>query len=163
MDVRVVSATNKDLASLCAEGKFRWDLHYRLAVTELSLPALRDRSLDERKEMLSFFLKSKKKMFKRSKTLVLDKDVERIILNYPFPGNVRELENLIESLYVFSEEKATVESLPSRFLTPIVENKMDLKTVERLHIQKVVKMANSNAEAARILGIAVNTMKAKIK
>ncbi|WP_336845542.1 hypothetical protein [Sphingobacterium multivorum] len=102
-------------------------------------------------------------MFKRSKTLVLDKDVERIILNYPFPGNVRELENLIESLYVFSEEKATVESLPSRFLTPIVENKMDLKTVERLHIQKVVKMANSNAEAARILGIAVNTMKAKIK
>jgi transcriptional regulator with GAF, ATPase, and Fis domain len=61
-------------------------------------------------------------MFKGAKTLVLDKDVERIILNYPFSINVRELENLIESPYVFSEEKATFESQPSRFLTPIVEN-----------------------------------------
>ncbi|QQT52088.1 sigma-54-dependent Fis family transcriptional regulator [Sphingobacterium multivorum] len=163
IDVRIVSATNKDLVSLCAEGKFRWDLYYRLTVTELSLPALRDRSLDDRKEMLSFFLKSKKKMFKRSKTLVLDKDVERIILNYPFLGNVRELENLIESLYVFSEEKATVESLPPRFLTPIVENKMDLKTVERLHVLKVINIAGSNAAAAKILGITINTLKAKIK
>lgn len=163
IDVRVIAATNRDLPSLCAEGKFRWDLYYRLAVTELTLPPLRERKENERKELIDFFLKSKKKAFKRSKQLILDKDAFRVILNYPFLGNIRELENLIESLYVFYTESVSLDSLPTRLLEPVEENKLDLASVEKRHIAKVLKMTKSNAEAARVLGIALNTLKAKVK
>lgn len=163
VDVRVVAATNKDLPTLCAEGKFRWDLYYRLAVTELTLPPLRERKENERKELIDFFLKIKKKAFKRSKQLVLDKGVFRVILSYPFPGNVRELENLIESLYVFNTERVSLDSLPTRLLERTEEDKMDLASVEKKHISRVLKMTKSNAEAARVLGIALNTLKAKMK
>ncbi|NJI73205.1 sigma-54-dependent Fis family transcriptional regulator [Sphingobacterium kitahiroshimense] len=163
IDVRVIAATNKDLPGLCAEGKFRWDLYYRLTVTELTLPSLRERNEVERRELIDFFLKTKKKIFKRTKQLLLDKEVFHLILKYKFPGNVRELENLIESFYVYNEKNVSVDSVPSRILAPKEEDKLDLVSVERSHIAKVLKMTNSNAEAARLLGIAINTLKAKLK
>ncbi|MBD1434356.1 sigma-54-dependent Fis family transcriptional regulator [Sphingobacterium sp. DN00404] len=163
IDVRIVAATNKDLSSLCAEGKFRWDLYYRLAITELILPPLRERKESERKELIDFFLKTKKITFKRSKQLVLDKEALRIILNYPFPGNVRELENLIESLYVFNSETVIARALPHRLLVPVDNQKMDLKTVEKLHIIKVLKVTRSKQQAAKLLGCVINTLEKKIK
>lgn len=163
VDVRVIAATNKNLSSLSAEGKFRWDLYYRLAVTELSLPPLRLRKEIERKDLINFFLQIKKKSFKRSKQLVFSQDALRVILNYPFYGNVRELENLIESLYVYNTELVKLDSLPPRMLEPTDENKMDLASVERRHIYNVLKMTKSNAQAAKILGIALNTLKSKLK
>ena len=162
VDVRIVGATNKDLAALCAEGKFRWDLYYRLTVTDLTLPPLRDRKETERKELIDFFLKSKKKVFKRRKPLILDKEVLKLLMNYSFPGNVRELENLIESFYVYNEMNVSLDSVPLRILEPKEADKVDLVSVEKTHIAKVLKMTNSNAEAARLLGIAVNTLRAKI-
>ncbi|MCW8313087.1 sigma 54-interacting transcriptional regulator [Sphingobacterium sp. InxBP1] len=163
IDVRIIAATNRNLPSLCAEGRFRWDLYYRLTVTELSLPPLRERKEEERRELIDFFVKTKKKIFKRSKQLILDKEVYQLLLNYQFPGNVRELENVIESFYVYNEENVGIGSVPHRILEPNEDNKLDLASVERRHITNVLKLAKSNAEAARILGIAVNTLKAKIK
>ncbi|WP_113651994.1 RNA repair transcriptional activator RtcR family protein [Pedobacter namyangjuensis] len=163
IDVRIIAATNKDLTKLCGEDKFRWDLYYRLAVTELNLPPLIERENSERKELLDYFLMKKKELFKRSKKLSVSKGALQVILNYPFPGNVRELENLVESLYVFNEVEVNKTDLPERILSPADESKMDLNSIEKAHVEKVLKMVKSNAEACRILGITINTLKAKMK
>jgi transcriptional regulator with PAS, ATPase and Fis domain len=163
INVRIIAATNRDLSVRCAEGNFRWDLFYRLAVTELTLPPLRDRGMEEKKELIDFFIESKRKIFKRSKKLRLGKDVENYILNYPFPGNVREVENLIENLYVFNNDLVLLETLPVRLLNPTDELRLDLKTVEKLHIIKVLKMAKNKQHAAKLLGCVINTLEKKIK
>ncbi|MVZ60805.1 RNA repair transcriptional activator RtcR family protein [Sphingobacterium humi] len=163
IDVRIIAATNRDLPQRCAEGQFRWDLFYRLAVTELTLPPLRDRGAKEKKELIDFFIESKRKLFKRSKKLRLAKDVEQFILNYPFPGNVREIENLIENLYVFNSDAVSMDTLPTRLLNPTDDFKLDLKTVEKLHIIKVLKLAKNKQQAAKLLGCVINTLEKKIK
>ncbi|ASV78487.1 sigma-54 dependent transcriptional regulator [Elizabethkingia anophelis] len=163
IDVRIIAATNRNLPQLCAEGSFRWDLFYRLAVTELTIPPLRDRGAKEKKELIDFFIESKRKLFKRPKKLRLEKDIEQFILNYPFPGNVREVENLIENLYVFNNEVVSRDTLPVRLLNPSDESKLDLKTVEKLHIIKVLKIAKSKQHAAKLLGCVINTLEKKIK
>lgn len=163
IDVRIIAATNKDLPILCGEGIFRWDLFYRLAVTELTLPPLRDRGMIEKKELIDFFIESKRKLFKRSKKLRLGKDMEQFILNYPFPGNVREVENLIENLYVFNNDVVLQDTLPARLLNPTDEFKLDLKTAEKLHIIKVLKIAKNKQQASKLLGCVINTLEKKIK
>lgn len=163
IDVRIIAATNRDLPQRCAEGHFRWDLFYRLAVTELTLPPLRDRGAKEKKELVDFFIESKRKLFKRSKKLRLKKDVEQFILNYPFPGNVREIENLIENLYVFNNDAVSIDTLPTRLLNPTDDFKLDLKTAEKLHIIKILKLAKNKQQAAKLLGCVINTLEKKIK
>lgn len=163
IDVRIIAATNRDLPLRCAEGNFRWDLFYRLAVTELTLPPLRNRGAKEKKELVDFFIESKRKLFKRSKKLCMEKDIEQFILNYPFPGNVREVENLIENLYVFNNNVVSMETLPARLLNPADELKLDLKTAEKLHIIKVLKIAKNKQQAAKLLGCVINTLEKKIK
>lgn len=163
IDVRIIAATNRDLPQRCAEGQFRWDLFYRLAVTELTLPPLRDRGAKEKKELVDFFIESKRKLFKRSKKLRLKKDVEQFILNYPFPGNVREIENLIENLYVFNNDDVSIDTLPTKLLNPTDDFKLDLKTAEKLHIIKVLKLAKNKQQAAKLLGCVINTLEKKIK
>lgn len=145
------------------EGQFRWDLFYRLAVTELTLPPLRDRGAKEKKKLVDFFIESKRKLFKRPKKLRLAKDVEQFILNYPFPGNVREIENLIENLYVFNSDDVSMDTLPTRLLNPTDDFKLDLKTAEKLHIIKVLKLAKNKQQAAKLLGCVINTLEKKIK
>lgn len=163
IDVRIIAATNRDLPQRCAEGHFRWDLFYRLAVTELTLPPLRDRGAKEKKKLVDFFIESKRKLFKRPKKLRLAKDVEQFILNYPFPGNVREIENLIENLYVFNSDDVSMDTLPTRLLNPTDDFKLDLKTAEKLHIIKVLKLAKNKQQAAKLLGCVINTLEKKIK
>ena len=162
IDVRIIAATNKDLLQRCAEGSFRWDLFYRLAVTELTLPPLRDRGTKEKKELIDFFMESKRRLFKRPKKLRLEKEIEQLILNYTFPGNVREVENLIENLYVFNSDVISMETLPNRLLNPTDEFKLDLKTAEKLHIIKVLKLAKNKQQAAKLLGCVINTLEKKI-
>ncbi|APA92625.1 hypothetical protein BK054_10420 [Myroides sp. ZB35] len=163
IDVRIITATNKNLPLKCMEGSFRWDLFYRLAVTELTLPPLRERGVKEVEELLNFFITSKQKIFKRPKKLKLDKKSRNYILNYSFPGNVREIENLVENLYVFNTESVSMETLPERLINTTDESKLDLKTVEKLHIKKVLKMAKSKQHAAELLGCVINTLNKKIK
>ncbi len=163
IDLRIIAATNRDLPQRCVEGNFRWDLFYRLAITELTLPPLRDRGMIEKKELIDFFIESKRKLFKRSKKLRLGKDIEQFILNYLFPGNVREMENLIENLYVFNNDIVLRDTLPARLLNPSDEFKLDLKTAEKLHIIKVLKIAKSKQQASKLLGCVINTLEKKIR
>lgn len=111
-DVRIVAATHKSLRQACQEGKFRWDLFYRLSVAELHLPMLSEWQLTEKQALLQYFLKKKQETFRRTKRLRLTAAASRHLDSYLFPGNIRELENLIESLYVFADESVDADDLP---------------------------------------------------
>jgi transcriptional regulator with PAS, ATPase and Fis domain len=114
IDVRVIAATNQNLVKRCEEGSFRWDLYYRLSVVELDIPNLLQRGKQDLKALIDFFLTLKKKQLKKQRKLNLSKEALEILLNYPYPGNVRELENIISRLYVFNEDQVSAEVLPKR-------------------------------------------------
>lgn len=164
INVRFIAATNQDLHKRCEKGEFRWDLFYRLTVTELELPSLRERGLQERKELIDFFIRKKKKAFRAKKMIVLSKAVQDKLLSYPFPGNIRELENLIERFYVFHvESRVEVSDLPKRVLYPAREYSLLMRDVENAHIERVLRMTGfSVGKTAKLVGLAYNTVKGRI-
>lgn len=164
VDVRVVAATNAPLEQMCKKGTFRWDLYYRLAVAELELPNLCDRGLAELKMMLDHFVKVKQLEFNKHHELSFTKEALSAILNYTFPGNVRELENMVESLYVFCEDEVQLEHLPKRLQQLDPDHSLLLEDVERAHILKVYQLKNKNlTHTHETLGVAKNTLKTKLK
>ncbi len=164
VDVRVIAATNQNLPQLCEEGKFRWDLYYRLSVVELDLPTLHARGKADLKLLIDHFIAAKKKDLHRPKKLVFDKSALEIMLNYTYPGNVRELENIISRLYVFNEERITMDVLPKRLKQAPENQPMNMDFVEKQHILKVLAHYNGNiTQTAKAIGWVVNTLKAKMK
>lgn len=162
INVRIIAATNKDLVECCEAGTFRWDLYYRLAIIDLEIPAFRQFPLEERKKLLVFFLKHFSKLYQ--KDLVLEPELEARLLAYPFPGNIRELENLIERFFVLGQEKVGVSSLPERIRKPKSSFSPKLADAEALHIQKVLELHDFKlGTTAEALGIALNTLKKKLK
>lgn len=167
VQVRIVAATNKNLLEMCADGHFRWDLYYRLAVMELQLPALSQRNIAERQKLIDFFITQKQRDYKRSNPLVLSDEVLQQLLQYPFKGNIRELENLIEHFYVLGEPQIGIQHLPPRFEAQkdnLPTHLLRLADVELWHIQRTLKRNDNNiSKTARDLGIGVNTLKRKLK
>ena len=164
VDVRVLAATNQNLPKLCEEGKFRWDLYYRLSVVELDLPTLHARGKTDLKLLMDHFVTAKKKELHRPKKLVFDKSALEIMLNYTYPGNVRELENIISRLYVFNEERITLDVLPKRLKQAPENQPMNMDFVEKQHILKVLHHYNGNiTQTAKAIGWVVNTLKTKMK
>lgn len=166
VDVRVIAATNRDLPALCRAGTFRWDLYFRLAVVELELPSLVARGPDELREMIDFFLKSEKKNLRKSHLLRLDPAARDALLAYPWPGNLRELENLIRRLYVFAEDTVALSDLPGR-LTASDETTHSLRwqDVEKAHIERVLRLKKGNQRQALLaLGYgSINTLRKKVR
>jgi transcriptional regulator with PAS, ATPase and Fis domain len=166
VDVRVIAATHKDLVRLCEEGKFRWDLYYRLAIAELELPTLQERGQVEKEAMLDYFLAAQKSKFNRSKKLKLSSEVKRELLAYSFPGNIRELENIVSSLYVFTEgnEVKTLDQLPKRLVRQKEKHSLRWQDVEKMHIEKVLALYNFNkSKALKALDYgSPNTLNSKI-
>lgn len=162
VDVRIIAATNKDVNQLLNTAKFRSDLFFRLGVI-LELPPLRTFSNNEKLSIIDHLLSIKAQQFKRNK-LSLCKELKTFLLTYRFPGNFRELINLIEHLYIFAQDgKACTEHLPYHITyNPITFTK--LKDVEREHIIKIYHMFNKNlTQTAQALGISINTLKSKLK
>ncbi len=121
-DVRVIAASNKDLLDLTNRGKFREDLYYRLNTVPIRVPSLRDRKED----ILLLFRKFASDFAERYKTssVQLQEDAKQVLLNYIFPGNVRELKNIAEQVSVLSKEKnITAEQLLS-FLPEQSQNRL---------------------------------------
>ncbi|MCY1660125.1 sigma-54 interaction domain-containing protein [Chryseobacterium sp. SL1] len=164
INVRVIAASHKNLPDLVESGKFRADLYYRLAVAELEIPSLKEYKEEERKRMIGYFLKTKSQIFGRN-PISLSKEVENHLLSYPFPGNIRELENLIERLYTFVEDTVKMEDLPKRIRFPEgVSSSLKLEDIEKQHIRKVLVMTSgSKTKSAGILGVAYGTLVKKIK
>ena len=142
VDVRVIAATNKNLEELVNEGKFRADLYYRLSVVELTLPKLMDRGVDEVEELLNFFIKRKRAIFNREYALKISKAARKNILSYGFPGNIRELEHLVENLHARFEIEVQPKDLPAKFHQPD-KNPFQMRFVEKNHLKKVLEYFKS--------------------
>ncbi|MFM2419017.1 MAG: hypothetical protein RL385_3740 [Pseudomonadota bacterium] len=105
VDVRIVAATNRDLGSLVKQGKFREDLYYRLHVVALRVPSLRDRGEDLEELALAFLARLNAR---HSQQKVLHPDTLARIKAHPFPGNVRELQNELERIFVLSGDEPSI-------------------------------------------------------
>jgi DNA-binding NtrC family response regulator len=170
-DCRILSATNKNLKDEVKEGRFREDLLYRLNVITIELPALRQRR-DDIPLLVQSFLTTRMKT--RVSKSISAKAME-VLLSYDWPGNIRELENVIERAAILCQNN-TIEprdlSLPN---SPMVlpssnghDNKLGtataLKEIERIHIEGVLRSFRGNkTESAKILGISLKTLYTKIQ
>jgi two-component system response regulator AtoC len=158
-DVRLVASTNKDLARLIREDKFRSDLFYRLNVVSITLPPLRDRKEDIA-GLVDFFLR---KYSAVSGKTVADAapEVMAAFQGYSWPGNVRELENVIERAVILnSKSRIMLEDLPPSIRTPQqTGGNLSLEEMERRHIVQVLQETKGNVKAAAgVLGIDRKTL-----
>lgn len=174
VDVRVISATNRDLESMIKKGTFREDLFYRLNVISIRIPPLRERKSDIPPLINYFITKYAKENNKEVESL--SKEAMDALIKYNYPGNVRELENAIERAVIMTRGKIiTLDDLPifmkisnddskqsyelkGETLDKIVEN------VERQLIAEALVRANNNqSRAAEILGISERNLRYKLK
>ncbi len=170
VDVRVIAATNKDLAVEAETGAFRLDLYYRLNVITLRLPALAERREDIPMLARHFLLKYSELLGREVREL--SPDVLDILASYPFPGNIRELENLMERAVVLAEGViAEAQHLPPelqldqpRLKTSRHGGMSTLEESERQHILWVLEQTGNNkSRAAEILGIDRASLWRKLK
>jgi two-component system response regulator AtoC len=168
LDVRLISAGNQDLKKAVLKNQFREDLYYRLNVVVINLPPLRDRK-EDLLLLINHFLMKYSRQFGKSVSTV-GPGVEEILNQYPFPGNVRELENIIERAVALCEGRTVlVKDLPDDLLRlsikPIeTDDWPSLQEYEREYIRRVlVKTQYHKGEAARILEIPRTTLWRKIK
>jgi DNA-binding NtrC family response regulator len=169
INVRVIAATNRDLEKLIIENKFRSDLFYRLNVFPLKIPALRERKEDIPQLVSHFVDKFSKKLGKNIKTIT-NKTLEQF-KDYSWPGNIRELENIVERAMIFSKNSElqvtisdfqTAEKDKNNKLT----NPATLEEMERSYIIKVLDTTNwviaGDKGAASILGLHYNTLRSRM-
>lgn len=169
VDVRVLAATNRSLDAIIHKGEFREDLYYRLNAFVLRVPPLRERREDI-PLLCSYFLGKYRKEFGKDINRISD-EVLSVFRDYPFPGNVRELENAIERAVIVCEgSELNKAHLPRRFKDARSEARPDKKElltlaqVEERHIRKVLEATGGNkSEAARILGINRASLWRKLK
>jgi len=172
INTRVISASNQDLEEMVAQGRFRKDLFFRLNVIPLYIPPLRERT-DEIPALINFFLKQCNDKFSTNK-LILPRTVDRLC-RYSFPGNIRELANLVEQLVVLAPGKhIDLKDLPSHILRNESKANPDLsgdewnlpKAVAKLEkemIFRALKVYGSQRKAAGPLSIDQSTLARKAK
>ncbi|WP_216829824.1 sigma 54-interacting transcriptional regulator [Alkalihalobacterium elongatum] len=182
VDVRIISATNKDLAALVKEGKFREDLFYRIHVIHLRIPSLRER-LDDIPLLCKHFIK--KINLKTNKELIsVSPEVIQVFQNYQWPGNIRQLENVLERAYHFCQKtQIEVNHLPvelieesknESIMRPIeATNDEEGLQINRQHsinqtekeviIQALLQCEGNRTKAAKVLGVSRTTLYQKIK
>jgi two-component system response regulator AtoC len=165
VDVRVISATNRDMKEAIAKGQFREDLYYRLNVVNIELPPLRERTEDI-PLLAEHFLKGFA-LENRKEITGFSPEATDFLLKHEWPGNVRELENAIERAVILAQNSVIdVANLSQQNLVPAGSNasEKDLKQVEKDHIQNVLAETGGNyTRAARILGISRMTLYNKAK
>jgi DNA-binding NtrC family response regulator len=171
VDVRVVSATNKNLQEEVKAARFREDLLYRLNVVSLRLP-----NLKERKEDIPILVESF--LSRKTKTKYLSPDAFQVLMNYDWPGNVRELEHVIEGAIALSHSdvvepkdlwmNVALNVAPSATSVvshlPAADNLIKIEELEKLYIERTLKHHRWNrVKTAATLGIAPKTLYLKIK
>ena len=166
VDVRILSATNRNLKEEIANGRFREDLYFRLSVFRILLPPLRQRR-DDILLLAQHFIGLYAREIGRTAPS-LSTEAKNIFLAYPWPGNVREMMNAIEHALIVCEDEITRHDLPIDMLTgdtsTAADDSFDLKSVERNHIIKVLHHTHGNkTETARMLKIGLTTLYRKIE
>ncbi len=170
VNVRIIAATNRDLAKEIEDGHFREDLFYRLSVFQIHLPALRDRSEDIELIARSFIEDFGAKLSKQAVTI--NQEFIEALKRHSWKGNIRELRNVIErSLIVCNEDELTLQDLPIEIQNSHFEeiagksySNFEMATMERRHIARVLQYTKGNkTEAARLLKIGLTTLYRKIE
>lgn len=168
VDVRVIAATNKDLGRLVQEGKFREDLYYRIRVIHLVLPSLKDRKEDI--PLLVDHIIAKYNRLQGKNIAGISFEGSTRLMEYDFPGNVRELENIIEQAFVLcSGDMIELHHLPPEMRPAITSSAedigiMNMKAMERHHITESLRRHDGNRKrTARDLGINASTLYRKIR
>jgi transcriptional regulator with GAF, ATPase, and Fis domain len=190
VDVRVIAATHRHLERLIAEGRFREDLYYRLNVISVTVPPLRERK-DDIVELALHFLEDANRRTNKSVTQIEESALEAL-MNHSWPGNIRELENVIERAVVLAEgPRITCQELPvevmggARRPQQVIETKLPesaspapgangwpvpllprevRQQAERQRLERALERAHGNkAEAARLLGLPRSTFCSKLK
>ena len=169
--VRIIAATNKNLGKLITEGKFREDLYYRLSVILLSIPSLRERK-DDIPLLVEHFLK-KSAVKNGVEQKVVDQESINLLKEYSWPGNIRELENLVERLTVISEGKVIDSELIARHLFSgigMANSFENLPLEEALYnfeksliVQAMKKSDGVKNRAAKMLGIGTSVLYYKLE
>jgi len=166
VNVRLITATNRDLKKEVKEGRFREDLYFRICTFSIELPSLRERKEDIVLLANFFAFEYGKKLGIPIKQLAQD-FLDRII-EHAWKGNIRELKNIMERSVILSEEgiitaKFLPEDIRNSYLPPAIAQ-IDLASIEALHISDILRLTNGNkAEAARILKIGISTLYRKIE
>ncbi len=191
VDVRIIAATHQDLEKLIREGRFREDLFYRLNVFPVRVPPLRERPLDIPELAMHFMRLSAQRC--KKEVVEMDDDVLALLKGYAWPGNIRQLENVIERAVVITEGgRITIDELPGELLDeteaeldepvngngngsddaepvvvgvrPYVSLRGERERIEREQLVRALAAADGNkAEAARALGIARSTLVSRLK
>lgn len=181
VDIRVIAATNKNLKKQIEKGMFREDLYYRLCVIPIKIPPLRERSGDV-EELIEYFLR--KKSFKLSKPIPeINNELYTDLLNYNWPGNIRQLENYIENIvnlggklsFDLNEDNRNVKDsysvregdrgeIKNNKVSSILKKEFNLEVIEAKTIEEAIKINNCNmTKVAMALGISRNTLYNKAK
>ncbi len=166
VDVRIIAASNRDLEEEVRKGNFRKDLFYRLNVLPIEIPPLRKRKGDI-PLLVDYFMEKISMRLNKKKVHISKADMDKL-MDYKWPGNIRELENLIELIVNvgYIPTKITEGNLESDIKkdTNARAEELSLDYVEKIHIAKVLKMYSGNiTHAAKVLGIGRNTLYRKIK
>ncbi|MBN2333900.1 MAG: sigma-54-dependent Fis family transcriptional regulator [Deltaproteobacteria bacterium] len=176
VEVQIISATNRDLETAVAEGSFREDLYYRLNVIKIDLPPLRERAGDI-PLLVRHFLEHFNREYGRTVTS-LTPEATKVLIHYPYPGNVRELENIIErSVVLENTEELTAASLPTSLTRPtaasttadihLTEEGIDLEetvaNLEKSLINQALELSGHHkTKAAELLGLSFRSLRYRL-
>jgi DNA-binding NtrC family response regulator len=175
VDFRLVAATNRDLEKEVSEGRFREDLYYRLKVVTLRIPALRERRADIPLLLEHYLAEICEEHGKEPKTLTAD--AMELMSAYDWPGNVRQLKNLVESMVIFHHgRQVTAADLPSEVRDAVPGSRREApiqaadgtpRTMEEIERQAILetlgRTGGHRAQAASLLGIGLRTLQRKLK
>ncbi len=170
VDVRIIAATNRDLEKAVKEGKYREELYYRLNVVPIFLPSLKERK-DDIPILLEHFLNIFNTRTNKN-ILEITKDAQELLISYDWPGNIRQLENVVERMVVLAKgDKIDIEDVPNNIIKAR-EKKLSFKEsvyqakaqIERELLIKVLQeVGNNRTKAARLLEVDRKTLQKKIK
>ena len=173
IDVRIISATNKDLEDMVSQGIFREDLYYRLNVIPIHLPSLKERREDI-PLLIDYTIKEYSNKLGKNVDHV-DKDVLKVMMEYRWPGNIRELQNIIEySINMSSSSVITLDAIPQKIkctsINEVREDNREIRTLEDLEKQEIIKALGKFKDfkkdkelVAKALGISRATLYRKLE
>lgn len=170
VDIRLIASTKKDLRKMVDEGKFREDLYYRLNVFPVNLPPLRERKKDI-KILIEYFID----LFSQGKEIKITDEAQHLLVNYNWPGNIRELRNIIERMVLLATDGTIGESkLPQEIRQPqsidvsahigVKPLEQTLNEIEAASIKLALERSKNNkSKAAELLGLPPSTLRTKME
>jgi len=175
VDVRIISATNRDLIKAMEEESFRSDLYYRISIIPIQLPPLRERREDI-PVLAEYFINQFNREFGKQ-VCGISRMAEKILVEYPWPGNIRELKNVIERAVILEcEDELLVENLPREMVDKTVGGQVgplnfrlppegiDIEDVERELIRQALELAEGNqSKAAKLLNLGIDALRYRMK